>query len=107
MAKKQRRRERARHASEGSAPRPAAAVHDRPATSAQTTRRSYAGSMRAGSAVRAGAARAIGEPSPTLEKAAAQERSFVVRDFRRIGIVVAIVAALLVVSDVVVNLLVP
>lgn len=105
MAKKQRRRERARHAP-ATTVRPVA-THDRPATAAPTTRRSYAGSMRAGSTVRAGSARAIGEPSPALEKAASQERSFVTRDFRRIGIVVAIVAALLVVSDVVVNLLVP
>lgn len=61
--------------------------------------------MRPGASVRAGAARAIGAPSPTLERAAAAERAFVVKDFRRIGIVVALMAVLLVASDLAVNAL--
>jgi hypothetical protein len=51
--------------------------------------------------------RAIGDPSPVLEREAAQERAFVTKDFRRIGMVVAIMVALLVVSDVAVNALLP
>lgn len=112
MAKKQRRRERGRAAAPAARP---AAAHDRPPISGisgtnaagTTTRRSYAGSARAGSPVRAGASRAIGEPSAMLERAATTERSFVVRDFKRIGIVVAIMVLLLVVSDVAVNALQP
>jgi predicted polyphosphate/ATP-dependent NAD kinase len=57
--------------------------------------------------VRAGVARAVGEPSPTLLREAQQEREYVVKDFRRIGVVVAIMAALLVVSDIAVNALLP
>jgi hypothetical protein len=57
--------------------------------------------------VRAGAPRAIGEPSVALEQEAEQERAFVMKDFRRIGIVVAIMAALLVISDLAVNALLP
>ena len=64
-------------------------------------------SGRAGAPVRAGAARAVGDPSPTLEREAQQERGFVVKDFRRIGLVVAIMAALLIVSDIAVNALLP
>ncbi len=51
--------------------------------------------------------RAIGDPSPVLEREAAQERGFVTKDFRRIGMVVAIMVALLIVSDVAVNALLP
>ena len=104
MAKRQRRSSRERRAS-GAAARSAA--HDRPVTTATTTRRSYSGSQRAGSAVRPGISRAIGEPSPVLEREAAQERTFVTKDFRRIGMVVAIMVALLVLSDVAVNALLP
>jgi hypothetical protein len=57
--------------------------------------------------VRPGSARAIGEPSPVLEREAALERAYVVKDFRRIGVVVAIMLALLVVSDIAVNALLP
>jgi hypothetical protein len=57
--------------------------------------------------VRPGAPRAVGEPSPTLEREAEEERAFVVKDFRRIGVVAAVMAALLVVSDIAVNVLLP
>lgn len=57
--------------------------------------------------MRAGAPRAIGEPTPTLLREAERERSFVVKDFRRIGVVVAIMVALLLISDIAVNALLP
>ena len=57
--------------------------------------------------MRPGTARAIGEPSAGLEREAAQERAFVTKDFRRIGIVVAVMVALLIVSDLAVNALLP
>ena len=57
--------------------------------------------------MRPGAPRAVGEPSPTLEREAEEERAFVVKDFRRIGVVAAVMAALLVVSDIAVNVLLP
>src|SRR2546423_14897138 len=105
MAKRQRRAARERRATTGTTVRPAA--HDRPVASAATTRRSYSGSQRAGSPVRAGVARAIGEPSPVLEREAVQERAFVTKDFRRIAMVIAVMVALLIVSDVAVNALLP
>ena len=57
--------------------------------------------------MRPGVSRAIGDPSPALEREAVQERAFVTKDFKRIGIVVAIMVALLLVSDVAVNALLP
>jgi len=104
MAKRQRRASRDRRAASGNA---RAATHDRPVTTTTTTRRSYSGSQRPGSSVRTGVSRAIGDPSPVLEREAAQERGFVTKDFRRIGMVVAIMVALLIVSDVAVNALLP
>jgi hypothetical protein len=104
MPKRQRRTSRERRAASAAA-RPAA--HDRPVSTTTTTRRSYSGSQRAGSPVRPGVARAAGEPSPTLEREAARERAFVTKDFRRIGIVVAVMLVLLVLSDVAVNALLP
>ena len=53
---------------------------------------------------RAGTARAVGAPSATLERAAGLERSFVVKDFRRIALVVAIALALLVASGLILNI---
>lgn len=57
--------------------------------------------------VRGSVARATGTPSSSLERAAAWERGYVVKDFRRIGIVVAVMFVLLALSDVVVHLLQP
>jgi hypothetical protein len=102
MPKRQRRGTRERRATSAPSARPA--VHDRPVTTATTaTRRSG----RAGAPVRGGAPRAVGEPSPVLMREAERERSFVMKDFRRIGVVVAIMAALLVLSDIAVNALLP
>lgn len=103
MPKRQRRSARERRASAASA-RPAS--HDRPVSTA-TTRRSYSGSLRAGSPVRPGVARAIGTPSAALQQVAVHERGYVVKDFRRIGVVVAVMLALLVLSDLAVNALIP
>lgn len=102
MPKRQRRATRERRVASAPGARPAA--HDRPVTSSATAPRR---SSRAGAPVRAGAARAIGAPSATLLNEAERERSFVVKDFKRIGTVVAIMVALLIVSDVAVNALLP
>jgi hypothetical protein len=104
MPKRQRRTARERRAASGSG-RPAS--HDRPVTTTATTRRSYSGSQRAGSPVRPGVARAVGEPSAILEREAVQERAYVTKDFRRIGMVVAVMVVLLIVSDIAVNALLP
>lgn len=58
------------------------------------------GPRTARAAVRTGSTRAIGEPSAALERAAAWERGFVVKDFRRMGIVVAVMLALLALSGI-------
>lgn len=106
MAKRQRRPARERRATTGTTVRPA--TQDRPlASTTTTTRRAYSGSQRAGSPVRTGVARAIGEPSAVLEREAVAERAFVTKDFRRIGIVIAVMVVLLIVSDVAVNALLP
>ena len=110
MPKRQRRTARERRAASGNA-RPASgnarpATHDRPATTT-ATRRSYSGSQRAGSPVRPGVARAMGEPSAILEREAVEERTYVTKDFRRIGIVVAVMVVLLIASDIAVNALLP
>jgi len=49
--------------------------------------------------------RAIGEPSPALERAAVAERAYVVKDFGRLGKGIAAMLALLVASGLVVNAL--
>ncbi len=54
---------------------------------------------------RAGTSRAIGEPSAALQKAAAWERAYVVKDFRRIGVTVAFMLLLLALSGFGVNAL--
>lgn len=46
----------------------------------------------------AGGARAVGDPSPALDKAAALERGYVVKDFARLGKVVAVTLILLIVG---------
>lgn len=56
---------------------------------------------------RSGTPRAVGEPSAALERAALAERTFVLRDSRRLAMVVAAMMALLVASGFVVNALFP
>lgn len=53
-----------------------------------------------------GGSRAIGEASPTLERAATLERGYVAKDFGRLGKVIIAVLVLLGLSGVVVNALV-
>jgi hypothetical protein len=55
---------------------------------------------------RPGVTRATGAPSAGLERAAAWERTYVVKDFRRLGIVIAAMLALLAASGIAVNQLV-
>ena len=49
---------------------------------------------------RSGYSRAVGTPSASLERAAVLERGFILKDFRRLAIVVGVALALLVVSGV-------
>ena len=98
MAKRHRTRPRQRHAVEA-AHRPAAQRVEREAApSARATHRP----SRAG---RGGYARAAGAPSGALDRAAVLERSFVVKDFRRLGMVVAVALGLLVAAGAVESLL--
>jgi hypothetical protein len=53
-----------------------------------------------------GGSHAIGEPSPTMERAATMERAFVVKDFGRLVKVIALMLVLLALSGVAVNTLV-
>ena len=99
MAKKHRVRARSRRAVEASrrasAARPPAPEREpsRPAATSRTTR--YGS--------RTGTSRAVGAPSQGLERAAAWERGYVTKDFRRMAIVVVIALALLVVAGLVLN----
>ena len=98
MAKRHRTRPRTRRSVEPArrAPEPTAARE-----SAPTTRSAH----RVARSSRTGYSRAAGAPSQALERAAVAERVFVVRDFRRLGIIVGIALALLVVSGIVEGLL--
>jgi hypothetical protein len=58
-----------------------------------------------GAPLPSGGARAVGEASPTLERAAALERSYVVKDFGRLGKVIIVILVLLGASGFVVNTL--
>lgn len=55
---------------------------------------------------RSGYARAAGDPSQALERAAVAERTFVTKDFRRLGLVIAACVVLLIVSGIVEGMLV-
>jgi hypothetical protein len=52
---------------------------------------------------RSGTSRAVGAPSQGLERAAAWERGYVTKDFRRMAIVVVIAMALLIAAGVILN----
>jgi hypothetical protein len=99
VAKKHRVRSRSRRAVEAarraSALRPAAPIEHEPA------RPSSSRPLRYGP--RSGTSRAVGPPSAALERAAAWERTFVSKDFRRMAVVVAIALALLLASGLVLN----
>jgi hypothetical protein len=68
-------------------------VQARPAVTARTTRYGSRG----------GTSRAVGAPSAGLERAAAWERGYVTKDFRRMAIVVVIALALLVAAGLLLN----
>jgi len=91
MARRNRTRSRSRRealaARRAASPRPA--EHD--AAPRQTGYRPRG----SGSVARLGYSRAAGAPSAALERASVMERTYVVKDFRRLGITVAIVLALL------------
>jgi hypothetical protein len=95
VAKKHRVRARSRRAVEAarraSAPRPTAPVREQVRPAASRPQR-YG--------PRSGTSRAAGAPSAALERAAAWERTFVTKDFRRMAIIVAIALALLVASGI-------
>ena len=97
MAKRHRTRPRTRRAIETArrTPAPHAEREAVPAPAAAPVRRDAHRTVRS---TRGGYARALGAPSATLERAAVMERGFVVKDFRRVGLVVAISLALLIVS---------
>ncbi|MGH2471217.1 MAG: hypothetical protein ACRDG6_02275 [Candidatus Limnocylindria bacterium] len=101
MAKKHRVRARSRRAVEASrrasAVRPLAPERE-PSRPAATTRPTRYGP-------RSGTSRAVGAPSASLERAAAWERGYVTKDFRRMAIVVAIALALLVAAGLILNAL--
>ncbi|HUQ16389.1 MAG TPA: hypothetical protein VM070_01230 [Candidatus Saccharimonadales bacterium] len=112
MARKQRSRSRtaARRATQPARPapapeaRPASAGETRPVTT--TSRRTGTAAAARGAVSRTGALRAEGAPSAALLRNAEWERAHVVRDFRRIRSVVILMAALLIVADILVNLLI-
>lgn len=97
MPKRHRVRARARRPLE-TAPRPER--YERPAPP-ERGRPRYRGAP-----PRPGGAYAIGEPSPTLERAASLERAYVVKDFGRLVKVIAAMLALLAASGFAVNALV-
>jgi len=91
MARRQRGRTRARRAQD------AASRH---APTARPPERDFgAGSRsvhRTARVGRTGFARAVGEPSPSLERAAVLERGYIAKDFRRLALVIAISVVVLI-----------
>jgi hypothetical protein len=95
MARRNRTRSRSRR--EALATR--RATTPRPADEAASPRPT--GYRARGSVARLGYSRAAGAPSAALERASVLERAYVVKDFRRLGITVAIVLALLIAAGLV------
>jgi len=60
-----------------------------------------------GSVSRSGYARAAGAPSATLERASVLERGFIVKDFRRLGVTVAVAIVLLIAAGLLESALLP
>lgn len=52
---------------------------------------------------RTGTSRAVGAPSQGLERAAAWERGYVTKDFRRMAVVVVLAMALLIAAGLILN----
>jgi hypothetical protein len=93
MARRQRGRTRARRAQD------AASRH--PATARPVERDYGAGSRgvhRTARVSRSGYARAVGEPSQSLEKAAVLERGYIAKDFRRLAVVIVVSVIVLIIA---------
>ena len=90
MARRNRTRPRSRRETVASRHATTARSAEREATPRPTGYRAR------GSVTRVGYSRAAGTPSAALERASLIERAFVAKDFRRLGITVAIALALLV-----------
>ena len=100
MPKRNRVRARARRPEGAAAPAARAERVERPTERPERARR-YRGAP-----LPPGGSHAIGEPSPTLERAASLERAYVVKDFGRLGKVIVAMIVLLIASGVAVNSLV-
>jgi len=100
MAKRHRTRARSRRGIEAArrATTPERAEREEAPASRPTHRPSRTG--------RAGSSRAVGAPSQSLERAAVMERGFIFKDFRRLGLVVAVGAVVLVLAGVLEGMLV-
>jgi hypothetical protein len=72
------------------------ATSPRPAERDTTARPS--GYRARGTVARLGYARAVGAPSAALERASLVERNYVAKDFRRLGLTIAIATVLLIVA---------
>lgn len=82
-------------------------ARDTPRDTAREAPRDIQRARARGRVTRVGASRAVGEPSPALDRVAHLERAFVVKDFRRLVITVVAMLALLAASGFVVNALIP
>src|SRR5262245_25843179 len=94
MAKRHRTRPRSRRGIEAArrTPAPERAEREEAPASRPTHRPARVG--------RSGYARAVGAPSQSLERAAVLERGFIFKDFRRLGIVVAVGLVVLMIAGV-------
>lgn len=92
MARRHRTRTRTRRGSETARTAPATVREEREES------RPRAAVHRPQRSSRTGWARAVGDPSASLERAAVMERGFVGKDFRRVALVVAISVVVLVVA---------
>lgn len=91
MPKRNRVRARARGTQGATAPVARVDRVERPTERAERGRGRYRGAP-----LPPGGSHAIGAPSPTLERAAALERAYVVKDFGRLGKVVVVMVVLLI-----------
>jgi hypothetical protein len=99
MPKRHRVRARARRPGEApAAPAPRVERIERERERPERTRARYRGAP-----LPPGGAHAIGDPSPTLERAAVMERGYVIKDFGRLGKVIVAMLLLLVASGFAVN----
>lgn len=100
MAKRHRTRPRSRRGIEAARRTPAPAREEREEAPAPRP------AHRPARVGRSGYSRAVGAPSQSLERAAVMERGFIVKDFRRLGIVVGIGLVVLLIAGVLEGMLV-